>query len=185
MKIKYGAIQRVTLQPIKNKFMETQFYQFDGAYKKGAIKIQSKFEYDTMALLDDECPLIKHSSFYIKEGNKLFDIIQFNDSFSFAISKHFKTVLESNNITGWSCFPIKIDNLKEEYFAFQIKSFAGPILNLEAVNNYETENSEFDISTWDNSGIFNLEDTLLKICTEEVKNIFEKAKLSNIEISPL
>lgn len=166
--------------------MEEKLYQFAGAYKRTAIKIQSYEKYNTLSLLSsDDTPLKKNPTFYIKEGKKLFDIVQFNDSMNFAISTKFKMLLEKNKFTGWSSFPIKIDAVTEQYYAFMNVSKAGPILNLEALNNYETEFTEFDVSSWDGSDIFHLKDTLLNVCTEKVKMIIEDADISNIEIKPL
>ena len=161
------------------------FYRFAGAHKKSAIKIQSEVKYNTLDILQSDSLLIQNNVFNLDYGKKLFDILQFSDSSNFAISKRVKELLEINNITGWACFPIVIRGISEAYFAFQTLSKAGKILNLEKVNNYETENCEFDISTWDGSDIFNLEETLLSVCTPRVKEILEKAGVTNIEFKPL
>jgi hypothetical protein len=165
--------------------MEKKFYIINDASKKGALMIQSRIKYNTLDVLRKDTPLLSQNEFYIKSGNKLFDILGFNDSTSIAISKKVKTILEENSITGWGCFPIKIEGIFDEYYAFQVLSKAGPILNLDAVNRYETEFSEFDINTWDGSDVFNLEATLLKVCTKKVKDALEAAKVTNLEIMPL
>jgi hypothetical protein len=165
--------------------MEKKFYIINDAFKKGAIKIQSKAKYNTFDVLREGSPLKSENTFYIDCGKKLFDIIRFSDSPNIAISKKVKAILEESGFTGWGSFPIKIEGVLEEYYAFQVLSKAGPILNLEAVNNYETEFSEFDINTWDGSDIFNLEATLLKVCTQKVKDALEAAKITNLEIRPL
>jgi hypothetical protein len=165
--------------------MSNTFYRIDGAYKKSAVRIQPLEEYDTLKILDKTSRLNSNSIFKIKEGKKIFDIIQFYDSSNFAISDRVKKVLEENNISGWSCFKIKIDGINENYYVFQNISKAGRILNLDAINNYETENREFDKNTWDGSDIFNLENTLLNIVTPKVKEVLEKAKVTNLEILPL
>lgn len=161
------------------------FYRFGGAYKKSAIRIQSEIKYNTLDILYTDSPLIQKNVFYIDRGKKIFDILEFSDSSNFAISKKVKELFEVNNITGWACFPIIIKGISEEYFGFQTLSKAGRILNLEAVNRYETENREFDINTWDGSDIFNLEETLLSVCTPRVKEILEKSKVTNLEFKTL
>lgn len=165
--------------------MENQFYRFRSEHKKGVYRIQPIEEYDTLDFLGIECPLIENNKFTIKMGTKVFDILPFNDSSNFSISKRVKDLLEQNQIKGWSCFPIVINGINGEYFAFQNLSKAGPITNLEAVNNYETENYEFDVNTWNGSDIFHLEDTAINVCTRKVKEILEKAKITNLEILPL
>ena len=118
-------------------------------------------------------------------GKKFFDVIRFADSLNLAISEKLKKILEENKISGWKCFPIHIENQTEKYYVLQIISKAGPILNLEQVISYEAENREFDLNTWDESDIFTLENTLLFVCNEKVKELFKKNKISNIEINPL
>ncbi|MBK7857002.1 MAG: hypothetical protein IPJ79_20800 [Bacteroidetes bacterium] len=80
---------------------------------------------------------------------------------------------------------IVIENSKEEYFGFQNTGIAGPITNLEAVNNYETEFREFDITTWDGSDIFNWMEVCSTQCTERVIDLLQKERVSNLEIAYL
>lgn len=165
--------------------MNINFYRFNGAYKKGAVRIAPLAKYNTLKILDDDTELNAETVFQVKVGVKMFDIIQFFDSMSFAISEKVKDLLEANNVTGWKCFKIKIEGINENYYAFQNLAKAGPILNLEAINNYEAENREFDLNTWDGSDVFNLENTLLNVITLRVKNILEENKVTNIRILPL
>ncbi|MBK7911438.1 hypothetical protein [Candidatus Pollutiaquabacter sp.] len=165
--------------------MEKKFYRFRAEDKKGSVRIKSKVDYDTLDILRKDSPLIENNQFFIANGTKFFDIVQFDDSLNFAISKKMKNLLDSNNITGWRCFPIVIENSKEEYFGFQNTGIAGPITNLEAVNNYETEFREFDITTWDGSDIFNLDGSLFNVCTERVIDLLQKERVSNLEIAYL
>ena len=165
--------------------MSNVFYRFRSAHNKNVYRIQPLEEYDTLDFLHEKTPLIQHNLFTITEGTKAFEILPFNDSSNFAISKRMKELLEQNDIKGWSSFPIIINGLEDEYFAFQNLSKAGPITNLDAVNDFETDNHEFDVNTWDGSDVFHLENTGMNVCTEKVKNILEKAKISNLEILPL
>lgn len=165
--------------------MELTFYNFCCESKRGAILIEPKAKYDSIENLDEYSTLINNNVFFIDEGEKVFDVLRFAYGHNFAISSRFKELLEKNNISGWGCFPIIIEGLDECFFAFQNLGKAGPILNLEALNNYETENTEFDIDTWDHSDIFNLQDTLVNACTTKVKEIIEEAKITNISIDLL
>ena len=164
--------------------MKEIFYNFDGKFSRSVIRIQSEIEYDQLSVLSYDTPLLKSNKFSIISGKKEFDVIQFNDSFSIAISYRFKTILEENNVNGWSCFPIIIEGINQEYFAFQILAKVGNLLNREDINNGVTKFREFDINTWDGSDIFYLEDTLLKVCTPRVKEILELEKITNLEFCP-
>jgi hypothetical protein len=165
--------------------MIERFYRFRPADEKDCLRIQASVKYDTLDLIRQDSPLTKSNDFTIAAGKYTNDIIQFDDSLNFAISKRLKLLLENNNVYGWSSFPINIKGLNEAYFAFQVISVAGPILNLDAVNNYETEFREFDINTWDGKEIFSLKDTLLNVCTERVKDMFMRSNITNIKIMPL
>ena len=80
---------------------------------------------------------------------------------------------------------VNIVDAPVNYYLPIIISIAGPILNLDALNSYETENVEFDRSTYDGSNIFSLENTLLFVCDEKVKNILEKQEITNLKFRNL
>jgi hypothetical protein len=165
--------------------MNIAFYMLDGAYKENAITIKSEIDYNTLKIFSGNEIEKSICNFRIDEGYYLNDIIQFADSSNFAISKRFKTLLESNRIKGWSCFPIEIKGIKEKYYAFQNISKAGKIINIDDINNYKTKHRIFDFNTWDGSDIFNLDNTLLNVITPKVKSIIESAEITNVEILPL
>jgi hypothetical protein len=58
----------------------------------------------------------------------------------------------------------------------------GRLTNLEALNAYETEVHEFDLSSWEGTDFFSHEDSLNIICTEKVKILLERKKVSNMEL---
>lgn len=161
------------------------FYKFRGAYSKNEARIQADVEYDTQSFLGVETPLVYFNKFKVAQGKTLYDIVEFHDSTNFAISEKLNNILLENNVTGWKSFPIVIDGRNESFYAFQNLSEAGPILNLDALNRYETEITEFDIKTWDGSDIFHLKDTGINVCTEKVMELIERNRVSNIKIRPL
>ncbi len=166
--------------------MKQQFYRFRSKDDKDYIRITTTIDYDSLDIISDKSNLVNlQGTFRASEGTIAADVIRFENSLNFVISKKMKNLLDQNRITGWGDFPIKIEGIKDDYFIFQNLSKAGHILNLDDVNNYVTENREFDLNTWDGSDIFNLENTLLNVCTERVKDILEKAKITNLNICPL
>lgn len=60
--------------------MNMKFYKIGDAYKKGAVEIRSKAEYDPLVILDQ-------NDFEIACGKKIYDVIRFTDGASIAISK--------------------------------------------------------------------------------------------------
>jgi hypothetical protein len=162
------------------------FYKIREGTKSNTIRVSPLANYDVGGLLSNETPLIRNNIFRVKMGSKWYDIITFLDGVNFAISKKVKELLEEYKITGWSCFPIIIQGAEEkEYYAFQILSEAGRILNLETLNNYEEEFVKFDITTWNGTDFFTLEETGIAVCVPKVKELIEKAKITNIGFKPL
>lgn len=166
--------------------MEHQFYSFGIDYKRSAIEIETKVPFKSGDHIPLDSEMITNNVFEIVKGKKFFDLVGFADSdLHFAISKRFKELLEVNNVKGWACFPIVLNGSDEEYFVFQPTFVAGPILNLEKVSNYEEKNRIFDLTTWDGSGIFTLQNTTHIVCTEEVKILIEDTKITNIDFQEL
>lgn len=162
------------------------FYTLSAGDKRGAIEILTDQDFPSGAHIPLNTKMKENNLFSIECGKKWFDVVQFANSFAhFAISKRFKLLLEENNVKGWDSFPIVIRGVEKEYFVFQVVSVAGEILNLAEVNNYKDKNREFDLSTWDHSGIFTLKNTLNIVCTQEVKDLIERAGITNVEFDEL
>lgn len=174
--------------PILNPNDGDCFYQLQSkiSYGRSPVKIEAFIEYDTLENISLNSPLIENNKFKYIKGTKWFDFLPFNNSFDFAVSKNVKDTLEENNITGLSFFPILIENHEDKhYFCFAVTSIAGKILNLEKLNDYEDDYTEFDINTWDGSDIFNLNETGIFVCTKRVKDILTKKKFTNVEFKIL
>lgn len=162
--------------------MENLFLNLQDGNKKGQIRIKPDTAYEWQYVIDENTSLKINNVFLIDEGSKWFDFLRFQDSANFAISKKVKELLEINNLTGWSCFPIIIENASDkEYFCFQITSNkAGKILNKKELLNYIDEFIKFDNSTWDGSDFFTLQETGIVACLPKVKNVLEKSKVTNV-----
>ncbi|RZK04370.1 MAG: hypothetical protein EOO46_16735 [Flavobacterium sp.] len=162
------------------------FYTLRKEFKKSAIMIESKIEYDYGKVFENPEILVLNNSFTIHKGKKAFDVILYCDPLNFAISERFKNILEENEVTGWECYPIIIEGLESNYFGFHTTGKGGEVLNLDKDGLVPTfEPIQWDQSKWDGSDIFNIEDTGIKACTQRIKEILEKAKITNLEIKPL
>lgn len=161
------------------------FFTIRSQRKKNEITILSRKYYDKLRFVTKDDYENGINSFTIDEGKILFDVVRFADSLNFAISEKFKNLLTDNKISGLSYFPITIEGVVERYHGIVVTSKAGPTLNLEAVNNYETDNREFDIKTWDGSDVFTLKDSLVIVVTPKVKHLLESARITNIDLFPL
>lgn len=164
--------------------MDVRFYSLNArsSYGRSPVKIQPLVKYDTLKHLDAHSTLAVDNVFKVVSGSVWYDVVQFADSLFFAISGRLKEIFESHQISGWSCFPIEIEDSEKRYFAFYPQAVVGRITNMDAINGYETDIHEFDISTWDGADIFTNEDTINVVCTERVKTLLEKNNVQNIEV---
>lgn len=162
------------------------YYRIHTNDKRGAIEIKSNIQYDYEEIFDNPELIIKNNSFKIYKGQKRFDLVSYCDPFNFAISEKIKLILEENQITGWTCYPIIIEGIEERYFGFHVTGKGGEVTNRDEDGFVPMfEPVEWNKSKWDGSDIFNIEGTAIKVCTQKVKDILEKAKITNIEIKPL
>lgn len=162
--------------------MEKKLYSFGTYEKRGAVEIETNVPFETGRHIPFNSEMVVNNIFKISKGKIFYDIAGFVNSFEhFAISKRFKQLLVNNNVKGWTCFPIIIKGSDIEYFVFQPTSTAGEILNLREVNNYTEKNRRIDYSSWDGSEIFTLKNSTHIVCTEEVKQLLEKAGITNID----
>ncbi len=162
------------------------FYRILNARKKSAIGIEAKVKYDDIDEFFKPNILKKENKFSPYQGTKFFDLIAYCDPVNIAISEKLKNILEQNNITGWSYYPIEIEGTDLRYYGFQMLGKAGPVTNLDEDGFVPIDDIEFDVKTWDGSDIFNLEDAGgIKVCTPRVKEVLEKAKITNIGFEPL
>lgn len=157
-----------------------KFYNISFALKKDAVYLTFDFEYDEKGLflgkenLDDNCQV------KISQGKKFYDIIRFQDPFNFAISKKLYNLLATNDLSGWKTYKFNILNHNEVYYGFQITGRCG---NLKRPKTPGPVNGlEFDYKTWDGSDFFCSEDSFSIFCTEKVRDLLLKNKISNIEI---
>ena len=162
------------------------YYRISTKNQRGAICIKTDFKYDYEEIFDNPEPL-KNKLFKVYKGTKNMDLVPFwGEPINIAISERLKSVLEENNIKGWSYYPIKIENIEENYFGFQITGKGGEVTNrLKDGCVPMFKPVKWNEAKWDGSDIFNIEGTFIKVCTSKVKEILEKAKITNIEFSPL
>lgn len=141
--------------------------------------------YDHTELASLNSPIATNNRCTRASGTKWYDFVQLYDSFQFAISDRVRVALRTEGITGWDSIALDIPEAPTTYHLFFPTSKAGPILNLEALNNYGTEILEFDLGTWDGKDVFSLHETTFIICTGRVRQVLEAIKATNTEIGPL
>jgi len=153
--------------------------------KKGAVRIQSKVKYEIFGSFEDPSFLKENNIFRVDEGNKFFDLIGYQDPWNFAISERFKNVLEENNIKGWNCYPIIIENVELKYFGFQIISRAGLLAEYDEDGDMVYGTIKVDVDTWDGSDIFCIGNTAIMVITSKLYESIKGSKISNVEFDTL
>ncbi len=162
--------------------MNKKIYEFLPDDKKGCIRIEANIEYSSLSMVNSDSPLLnKNVSIKKTIGKNWHDIVQFEDSSFFVVSEKLKQIFDREKISGVELVKVNVTDAPVNYYLPIVKSIAGPILNLEALNSYETEKIEFDNSTYDGSNIFSLQDTLLFLCDEIVKKAIDEETITNIK----
>lgn len=162
--------------------MET-FYDLGIERKKNEALIQSVLEYDEQKVRKAELTPQEPFEMEISEGKTLFDIVGFQDTSNFAVSKRLYDLLKENEITGWKGYEISIKGKDEIYYGFQVTGKCGK-LNMPAEAGFYT-GYKFDHSSWDKSDFFSPDETMLLFCTEKVQALLKKQKVTNAELTDI
>jgi len=161
------------------------YYRLTTKDQRAAIRIETTIKYDYEEVFKDPT-VLKNGLFIVYKGTKAMDLVAYCETVNFAVSEKLKTILEGNNVKGWGWYPIEIKNIEGRYFGFQIIGKGGEVTNREkdgCVPMFKPV--EWDEAKWDGSDIFSLEGTAIKVCTQKVKDILEKEKITNIEFRSL
>jgi hypothetical protein len=164
-----------------------KYYLLKCENKKGGIQIDPVFQLPSIpySILDGKSEWMENNKFIISKGTQVNDVLPFDKHFgNMAISEGLKSFLELNEMTGWSCFPIEIDGLKEQYYALQILGRSGGIINLDEVNTSFDQPMKRQIrkSTLDGNDIFLVSGTLNVLITEKVAKKIELEKFTNLTL---
>ena len=151
------------------------------SYRRSPVTLKASVPYDGSILPGPDSPIARSNLCSRASGTKWYDLAQFFDSLQFAISDRVKSALLAEGITGWGSVALDIPEAPTAYHLFFPTCTVGPILNLEALNNYETEIIDFDLSTWDGSDVFTLRDTLYILVAERVHRVLEEIKATNAD----
>lgn len=129
-------------------------------------------------------------------GRNMRDVLDTRYPPAYLISDRLKTLLEENQITGWTSYPIELYDKKknriEGYHGFSVVGQAGkmdlskqPIISIPSgvynkpVNVYD--GGYFDPTTWDGSDFFILKDSYFVIVTKRVYELLKKHKITALE----
>ena len=162
--------------------MET-FYDVGIERKKGEALIESLEPYDEWKLRKGEFTPTAVFKTKISEGKKLYDIVGFQDTSNFAISAKLYELLNHHHITGWKCYPVSINGIKDTYYGFQVTGKCGQLE--KALSTGFSIGYRFDEFSWDTSDFFSPGNTALLFCTTKVRDLINKNKITNIELTDI
>lgn len=151
--------------------------------RRSAVHIESLVEYDIFS--DVHKTLKEHNRFRVYKGKKFFDLIGLKDPWNFAISKKFKDFLELNNVTGWDCYPIIIEKSDLQYYVFQVIAHANLLCKYDKDGDMKYGTIRVEKSSWDGSDIFLLGKGGIKVVSDKLRLLIEKAKITNVEFEEL
>lgn len=100
------------------------------------------------------------------------------------MSERFKNLIEENNIKGLEFFPIIIEGIDLNYY-YYIEDECNSFYERDEDGDRVYGSFQIDLSTWSGTDIFYLKDSGATVCTLRVKEIIEKAKITNVEFEEL
>ncbi len=161
------------------------FYILRSAQKKGAVILEFiDKELDNRDLFSGTLKTNNPYNAKIAMQKHFYDANFFNDGLNIAVSERFIRILNDNNLKGWNTYDLKIMEYEEgHYYGLQIIGKSGELDKPKKKGFYT--GYRFDHSTWDGSDFFSPKGTALVFCTEKVKNILIKNKVTNIEFQDI
>ncbi len=156
------------------------FFSLHSGQKKNEIILHATFTDDSFKVSSGEIEYSKPLFTNIKLGNKLYDVLFFDDGVNMVISERLFRLLKNNNITGWKTYPVSINNVKNKYYGFQIIGKSDKLIEPRDEGFYK--GYKFDVNTWDGSDFFSPNDTNLRFITEKLKVLLENNEVTNIDI---
>ncbi|GAB2622893.1 imm11 family protein [Belliella aquatica] len=131
------------------------------------------------------------------QGSQFYDIVPTGYPGIYLVSEKVQIILKEAKFKGFSLRPITLKNRKNEnvngYQLLSIVSKVGSIINEKSIKKimppivswgdpYEANvGLYFDVSTWNGSHFFYPDGTFYMFVLEEVKDLFEKHKVSNCQ----
>ena len=133
-------------------------------------------------------------------GKKMCDILDTGSAILYLISEKMRGILEENQLTGWSTYPIKLLNKKGDellgYHGFSVTGKCGSVDWSKAIivkrKLVQTgplcqfyKGLYIGLGTWDKSDFFIPEDRLGIIVTSKAADVLKRNKLTNLELENL
>ena len=108
----------------------------------------------------------------------------------FLISDRTRDMLQSEGVTGWRTYPIKLYSKKNEeidgYNGFTITGRGGKMIKLRENIPYNEDNKYiiWDSNDWDGSDLFRIWPNCV-VCTERVMHLFKNNRVEALYFRPL
>lgn len=159
------------------------FYDIGIKREEEEALIQSFIEYDQVRLNKADFTPTEPFEMEITEGSKLYDIVGFQDTSNFAISERLYNLLQEHHITGWRGYEINIKGVEKKYYGFQVVGRCGKLEQPKEAGFYT--GYKFDYNSWDKSDFFSPDETVLLFCTQKVRDLLKKNKITNVELTDI
>lgn len=173
----------------------SEFYVISEKHIRGAINLVPKLplETDIDQLFRGGIKNIKKVKFMKYNGSKELDVLNSGFPGVFVVSFKVIDLLKFNDVTGWGSIPISIQEMDGlNYYLLTILGKSGGI-DMKKCKTFLKEPYSptgkpieakkglfFDLNSWDGSEIFSPENSRFIFCTEKVKRLFDKNRISNV-----
>lgn len=176
----------------------SNFYILEEKATRGAVNLYPRDKIDYNQIFKNQIIPDFKLSYFVSSGKKFYDFLPTSTGYGLLISNRIVELFLEHNFNGWFAIPTEI--LKHEDYSYSFLSICGKSGPLD-LNKFELiekplipgmkkplvvkKGMSFDINTWDGSSIFSPEGTLHTIITEEVKNVLEARKATNVSMYKL
>lgn len=162
-----------------------EFFTIQLGQKRSQVILKSKEKYDMFKIYPELIFIKENNIFSVDDGKIFFDFIGDQGPLEF-VSERFKSIIEENNISGLEFFPIIIEDIDLKYFGFVEKKQFNSLCEYDEDGDFIHGTLKVDLSSWDReTDIFSIKDSGATVCTARIKEIIEKAKITNIVFEDL
>lgn len=161
------------------------FYTIQLGQKRSQVRLRAKVKYDMFKIYPELTFIKENNVFCVDEGKLFFDFIGDQGPLKF-MSERVKNLIDENGITGLEFFPIIIEGIDLKYYGYVKKKQFNSLCEYDEDGDFIHGTIKVDMSSWDGkTDIFSIKDCGATVCTPRVKDILEKAKITNIEFEEL
>lgn len=121
------------------------------------------------------------------EGKMATDVVWTDSPGFLLVSERLVAILQSEDLTGWTTYPVSLQGVEQTYFGLSVTGQCGPLdptrgewVRKDDEPGRFLRGTFFDDDSWDGSDFFSPVGTLVLFVTVRVKRCFDRHKIANV-----